>query len=114
MLAARGVLARPNAPATGFYLRDIAGNWAGPSFAVSEHMRARVQSPNELPPALQHQTFVSAPRASDDPMTLSQASYLMMLCEETGEVFDDSLSQAEAVDLIRVLEVATGRSRTSH
>lgn len=86
----------------------------GPPFAAKERMRARVQSPNELPPALQHQTFVSAPRASDGPMTLSQASYLMMLCEETGELFDDSLSQAQALDLIHVLELATGRSHAAH
>ena len=43
------------------------------------------------------------------PMTLAQASYLMMLCEETGEVLDDSLSQAEAAQLITELEDVTGR-----
>jgi hypothetical protein len=47
-------------------------------------------------------------------MTLSQASYLMMLCEETGELLDDSLTQAEAVDLIHELELATGRTHTAH
>jgi hypothetical protein len=43
-------------------------------------------------------------------MTLSQASYLMTLCEETNEVLDDSLSQAEAAELIHQLELATGRA----
>jgi hypothetical protein len=43
------------------------------------------------------------------PMTLSQASYLMMLCEETDEVLDDSLTQAEAAALIVRLEDVTGR-----
>jgi hypothetical protein len=43
------------------------------------------------------------------PMTLSQASYLMTLCEETGEVLDDSLTRAEASELIKELQLATGR-----
>jgi hypothetical protein len=43
------------------------------------------------------------------PMTLAQASYLMMLCEETDEVLDDSLTQAQAVELIARLEDVTGR-----
>lgn len=43
------------------------------------------------------------------PMTLAQASYLMTLCEETGEVLDDSLTQAEAAELIKQLEDVTGR-----
>jgi hypothetical protein len=33
----------------------------------------------------------------------------MTLCEETGEAFDDSLTHAEAADLIKELEFATGR-----
>ena len=87
----------------------------GPSLAVLKPMRARIQSPNELPPAFPRaQPFESAPRDSDGPMTLSQASYLMMLCEETGELLDDSLTQAEAVDLIHALERATGRTHTAH
>ncbi len=45
------------------------------------------------------------------PMTLSQASYLMTLCEETGEILDDSLTQAEAAELIAELEDVTGRGR---
>jgi hypothetical protein len=44
-------------------------------------------------------------------MTLAQASYLMTLCEETREVFDDSLTQAEGALRIAELEEATGRSR---
>jgi hypothetical protein len=35
----------------------------------------------------------------------------MTLCEETNEVLDDSLSQAEAAELIHQLEIATGRAR---
>jgi hypothetical protein len=46
---------------------------------------------------------------SHAPMTLAQASYLMTLCEETGEVLDDSLTQAEASELIAQLEDVTGR-----
>jgi hypothetical protein len=42
-------------------------------------------------------------------MTLAQASYLMTLCEETGEVLDDSLTQAEAAERIAQLEDITGR-----
>lgn len=45
------------------------------------------------------------------PMTLAQASYLMMLCEETGEVLDDSLTQTQAAELIARLEDETGRGR---
>jgi hypothetical protein len=33
----------------------------------------------------------------------------MTLCEETGEVLDDSLTRAEAAQLIKQLELATGR-----
>lgn len=43
------------------------------------------------------------------PMTLAQASYLMTLCEESDEVLDDSLTQAEAATLIARLEDVTGR-----
>lgn len=45
------------------------------------------------------------------PMTLAQASYLMTLCEEAQEVLDDSLTQAEAAELIARLEDVTGRGR---
>lgn len=45
------------------------------------------------------------------PMTLAQASYLMTLCEETQEVFDDSLNQAEAAERIADLEDVTGRGK---
>lgn len=69
-----------------------------------------VQYPNEIPIKL-------AKYARDQldldpsvaPMTLAQASYLMMLCEETDEVLDDSLTQREAADLIARLEDVTGR-----
>lgn len=36
----------------------------------------------------------------DEPMTGAQASYLKTLCEETGEVFDDGLTKAEASERI--------------
>lgn len=48
---------------------------------------------------------------SQAPMTLAQASYLMTLCEEAGEVLDDSLTRAEAAELIAQLEDVTGRGR---
>jgi hypothetical protein len=35
----------------------------------------------------------------------------MTLCEEAGEVLDDSLTRAEAADLIAQLEDVTGRGR---
>jgi hypothetical protein len=71
-----------------------------------------VQNPNELPLEYRGRTAAYGPHA---PMTLSQASYLMTLCEETNEVLDDSLSQAEAADLIHQLELATGRAgQASH
>ena len=44
-------------------------------------------------------------------MTLGQASYLMTLCEETGEILDDSLTRAEAAKLIAELEDVTGRGK---
>ncbi len=66
-----------------------------------------VQSPNELPSGVVRR-YERSPDVNG-PMTLSQASYLMMLCEETGEVLDDSLTQAEAARLIARLEDETGR-----
>jgi hypothetical protein len=45
------------------------------------------------------------------PMTLAQASYLMTLCEETQEILDDSLTQAEAAERIAELEDVTGRGK---
>jgi len=69
-----------------------------------------VQNPNELPAGYHGRPAAYGPHA---PMTLSQASYLMTLCEETNEVLDDSLSQAEAAELIHQLELATGRATES-
>lgn len=66
-----------------------------------------VENPNELPVDYRGALRAYGPHA---PMTLSQASYLMTLCEETDEVLDDSLSQEEAAELIHQLEVATGRA----
>ncbi len=68
--------------------------------------RMSVENPNELPGDFRKN---HRPIAADQ-MTLSQASYLMTLCEETGEVLDDSLSWAEASELIQRLERATGRA----
>jgi hypothetical protein len=35
-------------------------------------------------------------KTGDEPMTAAQRSYLETLCRDTGEVFDDRLSKAEA------------------
>jgi hypothetical protein len=69
-----------------------------------------VENPNEVPNGFRGE-WLRERYGTDDgaPMTLSQASYLMMLCEETGEVLDDSLTRAEAAELIKELESATGR-----
>jgi hypothetical protein len=66
-----------------------------------------VENPNELPSNYRDEPAQFGPHA---PMTLSQACYLMTLCEETAEVLDDSLTQAEAAELIHQLELATGRA----
>jgi hypothetical protein len=70
-----------------------------------------VQYPNEVTSGrarkYERNSMRNAP--SSAPMTLSQASYLMTLCEETGEIFDDSLTHAQAKLLIRRLEDATAR-----
>jgi hypothetical protein len=70
-----------------------------------------VQYPNEVTGGLTNysRNSRSAADPSSAPMTLAQASYLMTLCEETGEVLDDSLTQSEAADLIAQLEDVTGR-----
>lgn len=68
-----------------------------------------VQFPNELPSGVVRRYERHPDDARGAPMTLSQASYLMMLCEETGEVLDDSLTQSEAARLIARLEEDTGR-----
>ena len=72
----------------------------------------RVQNPNELTNGVARKydrRSHTELRQASAPMTLSQASYLMMLCEETNEVLDDSLTQAEAARLIARLEDVTGR-----
>jgi hypothetical protein len=73
-----------------------------------------VENPNEVPTGFRgkwlRERYGQRYGADDGaPMTLSQASYLMTLCEETGEVLDDSLTRAEAVERIKELELATGR-----
>ena len=42
-------------------------------------------------------------------MTGAQTSYLKTLCEEAGEVFDDTLTTAEASKRIEELQAKTGR-----
>ena len=71
-----------------------------------------VQYPNEITSQSahkyeRHSHTELAPDAA--PMSLSQASYLMTLCEEAGEILDDSLSQTQAALLIQRLEDVTGR-----
>jgi Protein of unknown function (DUF3072) len=68
-----------------------------------------VQYPNEVVATKYVRDAVGGVDRNVAPMTLAQASYLMMLCEETGEAFDDSLTQAEAAQLIAQLQDATGR-----
>lgn len=69
-----------------------------------------VEYPNEVPGGFRGTWLRERYGTSEDgPMTLSQASYLMTLCEETGSVLDDSLSRAQAAQLIQELERATGR-----
>ena len=73
----------------------------------------RVQYPNErLTHVASKYQRDEAPRGEPEhaAMTLAQASYLMTLCEETREFFDDSLTQAEGTRRIAELEEATGRS----
>ncbi len=48
----------------------------------------------------------------DETMTGAQASYLKTLCEEAGELFDPSLSKAEASKRIDALRNSTGRGKT--
>lgn len=73
-----------------------------------------VQYPNEVPTEAAHK-YVRDQHPERDPhhsaMTLAQASYLMTLCEETGDVLDDSLTRAQAARRIEELEDATGRGR---
>lgn len=45
----------------------------------------------------------------DEKMTGAQKSYLMTLCEEAGEPFDESLTKAEASERIDALQDKTGR-----
>lgn len=73
----------------------------------------RVQYPNEMLTSVAPKHLRGEMAGSNAPMTLAQASYLMMLCEETGEVLDDSLTETEAARRIAELEDATGR-RNGH
>ena len=47
----------------------------------------------------------------EETMTGAQASYLKTLCEEAGEMFDTSLTKAEASKRIDALQAKTGRGR---
>ena len=51
--------------------------------------------------------------SESSPMTTAQAEHLLMLCEGTGQVLDDSLTRGEAARLIAFLEhgKAARRSR---
>ncbi len=70
-----------------------------------------VENPNEVLPGFRGNWLRERYGHDEDgPMTLSQASYLMTLCEETGEVLDDSLTRSDAAQLIKELERATGRA----
>jgi len=70
-----------------------------------------VENPNEVTSSFRGKWLRERYGSDEDaPMTLSQASYLMTLCEETGEVLDDSLTRAAAAELIKELELATGRA----
>ncbi len=44
------------------------------------------------------------PGATSEPMTEEQAARLKDLCEKSGELFDTSLTQAQAAERIEVLE----------
>lgn len=71
-----------------------------------------IHNPNErtaATPRHPRQNLATDAQVGDDVMTLAQASYLMMLCEETGQALDDSLSRSEAARVIAELELATGR-----
>jgi hypothetical protein len=45
----------------------------------------------------------------DEPMTGAQASYLRTLCEETGEEFDETLTKAQASEMIDQLKEKSPR-----
>jgi Protein of unknown function (DUF3072) len=76
-----------------------------------------VEYPNEVPRGVARY-YSRGARTGDDPrtapMTLSQASYLMMLCEEIGETFDDAMTQSQAAALITRIEDETGRRAGAH
>lgn len=73
-----------------------------------------IQYPNEVLPSVDSKyRRPTEPNLDDDhaEMTLSQASYLMTLCEEAGETMEASLTRAQAAKRIVALEDATGRGR---
>ncbi len=45
----------------------------------------------------------------EEPMTGAQASYLKTLCEETGEEFSESLTKAQASEMIDRLKARSPR-----
>jgi hypothetical protein len=68
--------------------------------------RERVPTPQpEQNPETPAEEWVSG----DEPMTGPQASYLHTLCQETGEEFDETLSQAAASQRIEELQAKVGR-----
>lgn len=64
-----------------------------------------------------HQQFLNVERSSDDwitgtePMTLEQRLYLKTLCQEAGEIFDNTLSKASATERIKFLQEKIGKRR---
>jgi hypothetical protein len=48
-------------------------------------------------------------KTGDEPMTGAQKSYLQTLCEETGEKFDESLTKAQASEMIDELRKKSPR-----
>jgi hypothetical protein len=65
----------------------------GLGFAFCSPMKNQTTQENEQP-ALQRDP--DEWKTGDEPMTDAQRSYLETLCRETGEVFDETLSKADA------------------
>jgi hypothetical protein len=65
----------------------------GLGFAFCSPMKNQTTHENDEP-ALQRDP--DEWKTGDEPMTDAQRSYLETLCRETGEVFDETLSKADA------------------
>ena len=64
-------------------------------------MKNEAQQPPQLDP--------SQWKTGDEPMTAAQRSYLETLCRDTGEEFDETLSKAQASELIDALRARSPR-----